>query len=210
MLDLIGRCGMIPVVKLYDADKAVLLAKALFAGGVDVIEITFRTDAAPDAIAAIVREVPEMTVGAGTVLTLDQLELAERSGAGFIVSPGLDKKLVRAAQSKGLAVIPGAVTPTEITAALDLGLSAVKFFPASVYGGAAALKALAAPFAGVRFVPTGGIDGSNAREYWRLPQVLAVGGTWMAPQALIETGGFREIEGLAAEAVRLRKGSGVC
>ncbi|MCL2003839.1 MAG: bifunctional 4-hydroxy-2-oxoglutarate aldolase/2-dehydro-3-deoxy-phosphogluconate aldolase [Oscillospiraceae bacterium] len=203
-------CGIVPVIKLSDAAKAPPLAKALLAGGVDVIEITFRTAAAPDAIAAIAKEVPGMTVGAGTVLTLSQLRAAKDAGAAFIVSPGLDADIVRAALADGLDVIPGAVTPTEIGQALSLGLTAVKFFPAQIYGGAAAVKALAAPFAGMKFVPTGGIDQGNAPDYWKLPQVLAVGGTWMAPERLIDAGDFGAVERLARDAVNLRKGLGIC
>ncbi|MDR0293300.1 MAG: bifunctional 4-hydroxy-2-oxoglutarate aldolase/2-dehydro-3-deoxy-phosphogluconate aldolase [Oscillospiraceae bacterium] len=208
MLERIKKCGMVPVVKLSDAAKAVPLARALLDGGVGVIEITFRTGAAPDAIAAIAGEVPGMLVGAGTVLTPEQLEVAQRAGARFIVSPGLDADIVQRARAHGLPVIPGAVTPTEICAALKLGLSVLKFFPAQVFGGTGALGALAAPFAGVEFIPTGGIDQNNAPDYWKLPRVLAVGGTWMAPGELIEAGDFDGIRRIAAEAARLRREAG--
>jgi 2-dehydro-3-deoxyphosphogluconate aldolase/(4S)-4-hydroxy-2-oxoglutarate aldolase len=200
----IERCGIVPVIKIKDAAKAAPLALALKNGGVGVVEITFRTAAAPDAIAAIAKEVPDMLVGAGTVLTQEQLKDAKDAGARFIVSPGLDAGIVRQAQAYRLPVIPGVVTPSEICAALNLGLTAVKFFPAANYGGAATVKALAAPFGGVRFVPTGGIDARNAEEYWKIPQVLAVGGSWMAPESLIDAGDFAAIERLAAEAAALR------
>lgn len=184
MLDKIKHCGIVPVVAPDDAAKAVPFAKALLAGGIDVIEIAFRTAAAPDAVAAICANVPEMTVGAGTVLTLDQLAQAKSAGARFIVSPGLDAEIVQSAQKSGLEIIPGAVTPTEITQALKLGVNTVKFFPARIYGGAAAIKALSAPFAGVKFMPTGGIDQTNAESYLKLPQVIAVGGSWTAEEAV--------------------------
>jgi 2-dehydro-3-deoxyphosphogluconate aldolase/(4S)-4-hydroxy-2-oxoglutarate aldolase len=203
-------CGIIPVIKLNDTAKAVPLACALKAGGVNVIEVTFRTPVAAEAIAAITREVPDMFVGAGTVLTIGQLIAAKNAGARFIVSPGLDAEIVRAAQKDGLTVIPGAVTPTEVMAALKLGLTTVKFFPAQLYGGAEAVKALGAPFSGVKFIPTGGIGQHNAPGYWALEQVTAVGGTWMAPEQAIDTGDFDRIECLTAEAVRLRKGVRVC
>jgi 2-dehydro-3-deoxyphosphogluconate aldolase/(4S)-4-hydroxy-2-oxoglutarate aldolase len=204
------EAGIIPVIKLQDASKAVPLARALLAGGIDVIEITFRTGAAAQAIAAIAAEAPDMTPGAGTVLTPDHLQAAKDAGARFIVSPGLDADIVKAAQSYGLTVIPGAVTPTEITAALKLGLKTVKFFPAQIYGGASAIKSLAAPFSDIKFIPTGGIGQSSAPEYWKIPQVLAVGGTWMAPERLIEAGDFSAIERMAADAVKLRKGLASC
>ncbi|MDR0325572.1 MAG: bifunctional 4-hydroxy-2-oxoglutarate aldolase/2-dehydro-3-deoxy-phosphogluconate aldolase [Oscillospiraceae bacterium] len=210
MLDAIGRCGIVPVIKITDVAKAVPLARALLTGGVGVIEVTFRTAAAPEAIAAIARKVPEMLVGAGTVLTPEQLAAAKDAGARFIVSPGLDADIVKKAQADGLTVIPGVVTPSEICAALKLGLTALKFFPAQTFGGAAAIKALAAPFAGVRFVPTGGIGQNNAPDYWKIPQVLAVGGTWMAPEHLIDQGDFDTIERMAAEAARLRRECGAC
>ena len=210
MLDAIAAAGIVPVVKISDAAKAAPLARALLSGGVGVIEVTFRTAAAAGAIAAIAREVPEMLVGAGTVLTRDQLSAAKTAGARFIVSPGLDADVVSQAQKDGLTVIPGAVTPTEICAALKLGLSVVKFFPAQIFGGPAAVKALAAPFAGVRFVPTGGVDHTNAPEYWKIPQVLAVGGTWMVNERSIDAGDFGAVERAAAEAAALRKGRRTC
>ncbi|MDR1691921.1 MAG: bifunctional 4-hydroxy-2-oxoglutarate aldolase/2-dehydro-3-deoxy-phosphogluconate aldolase [Oscillospiraceae bacterium] len=205
MFDTIAKIGIVPVIKIDEAGKAAPLARALRNGGVSVIEITFRTAAAPDAITAIAREVPDMLIGAGTVLTLGQLRAARDAGARFIVTPGLDSEIVAAAQNYALPIIPGVVTPTEVTAALKLNLSVLKFFPASNFGGAATVKALSAPFQGVRFVPTGGIDARNAGEYWALPQVLAVGGSWMAPETLIRAGDFDAIERLTREAAELRK-----
>lgn len=205
MFSIIEKCGIVPVIKIKDASKAVPLARALLAGGVGVIEITFRTDAAPDAIAAIAEQVPEMLVGAGTVLTAKQLSDAKQAGARFVVAPGFDADIVTRAQSAGMPIVPGVVTPTEVSAVLKLGLSVVKFFPAESFGGASTVKALAAPFAGLRFIPTGGIGEGNVSQYWKLSQVLAVGGTWMAPERLIDENDFAQIEKMTAEAVRLRE-----
>ena len=201
----IQACGLVPVIKLADASAAAPLAEALLAGGVDVIEITFRTAAARASIESITRTVPGMLVGAGTVLNLQQLNKAKDAGAKFIVSPGLDPAIIRAAQEAGLAVLPGAVTPTEIITGLNLGLDTFKFFPAENYGGLSTIKALCAPFGDIRIIPTGGISEKNAADYWKFGKILAVGGSWMAPEELIARGDFTEITRRTKEAVALMK-----
>ena len=207
MFDKIQACGIVPVIKLTDAAKAVPLSKALLKGGVNLIEITFRTAAAPEAIARVAADCPDMIVGAGTVLTQAQLETAQKSGAKFVVSPGFDPSVVKAALGMKMPILPGVVTPTELCAGLALGLEVFKFFPAENYGGASTIKSLAAPFSGISFVPTGGISEKNACDYWKLKCVLAVGGSWMAPEALIEAGDFDEIARRTEEAVNLMKKS---
>ncbi len=191
---------ILPVVVLNDAARASALGEALVVGGIPVAEVTFRTDAAVDAIRAMSSN-SELLVGAGTVLTSGQVDRAAEAGARFIVSPGFSLEVVRRAQEYGLPVFPGAVTPTEIIAALDAGLTTLKYFPANTYGGPAALKALGAPFPRVRFIPTGGVSPENVAEYLALPNVAAVGGSWMVPAPAIHAGDFRTIERLCREAV---------
>lgn len=195
---------LVPVVVLDDAGDAAGLAEALVAGGLPVAEVTFRTSAAAEAIAIMAKR-GDMLVGAGTVLTVKQVDEAVEAGAGYIVSPGLSKAVVRHCQKIGVPVLPGAVTATEITRALDLGLSTVKFFPAETSGGAAAIKALSAPFGGVKFVPTGGIGPKNVGEYLALDCVSAIGGSWMVPSALVREQKFEEIAQLTRDAVALVK-----
>lgn len=190
---------IVPVVVITNADRAVALGEALVAGGIPVAEVTFRTDAAPEAIRRMSANA-DLLVGAGTVLSVAQVELAADAGARFIVSPGFNADVVRRAQQFGLPVFPGAVTPSDIMAALDLGLTILKFFPAHVYGGPAALKALGAPFGRVRFIPTGGVTASNLGEYLSLPNVAAVGGSWMVPGNAIDAGDTATIEQLCREA----------
>ncbi len=199
----IEQCGIVPVIVLNDAARAVPLAKALLAGGIGVIEITFRTAAAREAIARIAAEVPAMLVGAGTILTLEQLDAAIAAGARFLVSPGLDADLVRAAQARDITILPGAVTPSEIMQGLKLGLDVFKFFPAENYGGLATIKALAAPFGKIRFMPTGGVSEKNVSDYLKNPKIAAVGGSWMAPGDLIDAGDFAEIQRRTEQAVAL-------
>lgn len=196
----LGQNRIIPVVVIEQAQRAAELGDALVAGGIPVAEVTLRTAAGIDAIAAMA-ENPDLLVGAGTVLTAEQVDRAVDAGAKFIVSPGLNPKVVERALARGVDVIPGAVTPTEITAALELGLTTLKFFPANVYGGAAALKALGAPFGGVSFVPTGGVSASNLHDYLALGNVVAVGGSWMVPASAINAGDFEAIRRLCTEAV---------
>jgi 2-dehydro-3-deoxyphosphogluconate aldolase/(4S)-4-hydroxy-2-oxoglutarate aldolase len=199
----ISECGIVPVIVLNDASKAVPLARALLAGGINVMEITFRTAAARDSIAAVSREVPEMIVGAGTVITVAQMDAAIAAGARFLVSPGLDTELVEAASQRNCPLLPGAVTPSEIMTGLKLGVQVFKFFPAENYGGLATLKSLGAPFAGISFVPTGGISAKNVVPYLENKRIMAVGGSWMAPANLIDAGDYAAIEALTKEAVEL-------
>ena len=197
---LVTDCRIVPVVVINQADRATSLGEALIAGGLPVAEVTFRTDAAPEAIRRMSADA-NLLVGAGTVLSVAQVDQAVDAGAQFIVSPGFSADVVRRAQHHGLPVFPGAVTPTEIMAALDLGLTTLKFFPANVYGGAAALKALGAPFPQVSFMPTGGISLANLADYLSLPNVAAVGGSWMVPAGAIEAGDTATIQQLCVEAI---------
>ena len=194
------HAGVVPVVVLDDAKDALPAARALLAGGVDVMEITFRTAAAADAIRAVSEGCPEMLVGAGTVVTLDQCRQALECGAKFIVSPGFDPEVVSWCAERSVPITPGCVTPTEIMAAGRLGVNVVKFFPAGVYGGLKAMKALSAPFGGVRFIPTGGVDAKNLKEYLEAPFVHAVGGSWLCPKKEIAVGNFDAITALCREA----------
>jgi 2-dehydro-3-deoxyphosphogluconate aldolase/(4S)-4-hydroxy-2-oxoglutarate aldolase len=204
-LDNIQACGLIPVVQIDDAETALPLARALLEGGAGCVEITFRTAAAEESIRRVSGELPGILVGAGTVLTRAQLSAARWAGAGFIVSPGLDPALVKEALEAGLTVLPGVLTPTEIITGLNLGLTAFKLFPAESCGGLKTLRALSAPFGGVRFVPTGGIGEKNAADYWKSDRVLAVGGSWMAPPELIRGRDFAEITRRTRQAVALMR-----
>lgn len=194
--------GIVPVVVLEDAKDAVPTARAMVAGGIDVMEITFRTAAAADSIRAVAAEVPEMLVGAGTVVNLEQCKLAVECGAKFIVSPGYDEEVVAWCCDNGVAVCPGCVTPTEIMMALKHGLKVLKFFPANVYGGLSAIKALAGPFGGVKFIPTGGVNLQNVGEFIADSHIHAVGGSWVCPKADIAAHNFDKITQLCAEARR--------
>jgi len=200
VLERMANAGVVPVVVLDDAKDAIATANAMLAGGIDVMEITFRTAAAPDAIKAVAENCPDMLVGAGTVLNLEQCKLAVSMGAKFIVSPGFDAEVVAWCVENNIAVTPGCVTPTEIMAAIKLGLKVIKFFPANVYGGLNAMKNLAAPFVGIKFLPTGGVNAQNLREYIDAPFIHAVGGSWVCPKADIAAGNFEKITALCAEA----------
>ena len=200
ILERLRNSIVVPVVVLDRVEDAVPTAKALIAGGVDVMEITFRTAAAADSIAAVAESCPDMLVGAGTILNLDQCKLAIEKGAKFIVSPGFDAEVVSYCVENGIAVCPGCVTPTEIMAALKLGLKVVKFFPANVYGGLTAMKNLSAPFGGVKFLPTGGVNTENIKEYFSAPFIHAVGGSWICPKADIAAGNFEKITQLCLDA----------
>lgn len=191
--ELLEGAGIIPVVVVEDVSRAVPTAEALLAGGVRTMEITFRTACAADAIRAVARNVPDITVGAGTVLTIDQARIAIQAGARFIVSPGFDDHVVAYCVSEGIPVIPGCVTPTEIMRALSQGLTIVKFFPANIYGGLPAMKALAGVFRNIRFVPTGGIDPDDIGTYLSQPYIFAVGGSWLCTSADIAEGNFERI-----------------
>ena len=187
------------------AEDAVPLAEALFAGGLKVMEITFRTAAAAEAIRLIRQKVPRMAIGAGTLLTPDQVQEAIDVGAQFGVSPGLNEAVLNAAGERDLPFFPGVMTPTEIDHALNLGWKHLKFFPAEPAGGAAMLKALAAPFAhtGVKFVPTGGINAATLPNYLTIPQVAAVAGSWMGERKLIQEKAWSKITALTAEALKV-------
>jgi 2-dehydro-3-deoxyphosphogluconate aldolase/(4S)-4-hydroxy-2-oxoglutarate aldolase len=177
---------VLPVVVTDDPDCAASLGDALVAGGLPLAEVTLRTPAAPDVIRALVQR-GDILVGAGTVLTVAQVDTAVDAGAAFIVSPGLSRAVIERCFERGVPPIPGAVTATEVQAALELGVNTVKFFPAESAGGANAISALAAPFAGMSFVPTGGINASNLDSYLALPSVVAVGGSWMVPRDLVRS-----------------------
>ena len=197
---------VVPVVVLDKVEDAVPTAKAMAAGGVDTMEITFRTACAPEAIKAVAENCPEVLVGAGTILNLDQCKLAIEMGAKFIVCPGFSDEIVGYCVANGIPVAPGCVTPTEIMAALKHGLKMVKFFPANVYGGLNAMKNLAAPFVGLKFLPTGGVNAGNIKEYIDAPFIHAVGGSWVCPKADINAGNWEKITNLCIEARKAAKG----
>ena len=197
--------GIVPVVVLNNVEDAVPLAEALLKGGIDFMEITFRTECAAECISVISREVPDMTVGAGTVLNVGQAKLAVERGAKFIVSPGLDEDTVKWALENDIPVIPGTVTPTEIMKAISLGLKVVKFFPADVYGGIKAIKALSAPFGQVKFLPTGGVSEANLNEFAANKSVIAVGGSWVCKKDDIINHDWEKITMLSGNAVRIIK-----
>jgi len=201
VLNKISLVGIVPVVKITDVEKAVPLAKALCEGGIPVAEITFRTAQAEEAIARITKELPDMLVGAGTVLTTEQADRAVKAGARFIVSPGLNPKVVEHCLKIGIPIAPGCSTPSDIEQALKFGLEVVKFFPAEASGGIKMLKALSGPYGNVRFMPTGGIDANNINEYLSFSKVLACGGSWMVPENLITAGSLDKITSLAREAM---------
>ncbi len=202
VLSRLGRARLVPVVVLDDAAHADALAGALVAGGLPVAEVTFRTAAAQESIHAMSAR-DDILVGAGTVLTAAQVDQAVAAGAAFVVSPGLSRAVVERCHEHGVLALPGAVTATEVQAAIELGLTTVKFFPAGTSGGAAAIAALAAPFGDIRFVPTGGIGPKNLHEYLDLSAVLAVGGSWMVPRDRVAAGDFEGISRLTSEAVAL-------
>ena len=197
---------VVPVVVLDKAEDAVPTAKAMAAGGVDTMEITFRTACAPEAIKAVAENCPEVCVGAGTILNLEQAKLAVQMGAKFIVSPGFSDEVVGWCVENGIPVAPGCVTPTEIMAALKHGLKMVKFFPANVYGGLNAMKNLSAPFVGVKFLPTGGVNNDNIKEFIDTPFIHAVGGSWVCPKADVVAGNWDKITQLCIDARKAAKG----
>ena len=205
MNETIQGFGLVPVVVLNDARDAVPLAKALCEGGLPVAEVTFRTDAAEESIRRIAEAFPEMLVGAGTVLTTDQVDRAVAAGAKFIVSPGFDPEIVDYCLSKEIPIYPGVVTPSELAQAVKRGLKVVKFFPAEAYGGVNTIKALAAPYPMVKFMPTGGVNLKNLKNYLECDKITACGGSWMVKGDLIKAGAFDEIRTLTADAVALAK-----
>ena len=196
----LAACGVVPVVVIEHAQDAVPTAEAMVAGGINVMEITFRTAAAADAIKAVSQQCPDMLVGAGTVITLEQCKTAVECGAKFIVAPGYDDDVVSWCVENNIPVTPGCVTPTEVMAAMKHGLKVMKFFPANVYGGLGALKALAGPFGGVKFIPTGGVSAANLAEFIKSPYIHAVGGSWVCPKAEISAHNFEKITALCREA----------
>jgi 2-dehydro-3-deoxyphosphogluconate aldolase / (4S)-4-hydroxy-2-oxoglutarate aldolase len=197
----IGLTGIVPVVAIDDANNAVPLARALMDGGIPCIEITFRTNAARDAMRQISAGVPEMLMGAGTVLTVEQVATAVECGAKYIVSPGLNRKVVEYCLGRNIPVTPGVATPTEVEVAIELGLEVVKFFPAEAMGGLSYLNAIGAPYKAMKFIPTGGIDEALLLSYLKSPRVHACGGSWMVKSDLIAAGKFEEIKNLSAKAV---------
>ncbi len=202
ILQQIGACRLVPVIALHDAAQAAPLGEALVAGGLPCAEVTFRTAAAAESI-RIMAENTDLLVGAGTVLTIDQVKQAVDSGAKFMVSPGFNPKVVGYCVDHDIPITPGTSNPTDIEMALEFGLDVVKFFPAEAFGGLKTLKAISAPYSAVRFIPTGGISESNLQSYLAFPKVLACGGSWMVPNALISDGRFEEVAGLVSRAVTL-------
>ena len=201
----IGTTGIVPVVVLNKVSDAEPLAEALIKGGLPCAEVTFRTDAAEESIRAISKKFPEMFVGAGTVLTIAQVDRAIGAGAKFIVSPGLNPKVVDYCVKKGYPITPGIMTPSELEAALGFGLDVVKFFPAENAGGLKMIKAMSAPSTMMKFMPTGGINATNVRDYLACDKILACGGSWMVKGDLINAGNFAEIEKLTREAAAIVK-----
>ncbi len=199
----VAACGVVPVVVLEDAEQAVPTAKALLKGGINAMEITFRTSAAKASIAKVAAEVPEMIVGAGTVVNVEQLHDAVEAGAKFVVSPGSDAEVISEAMKLGVPITPGVVTPSEIMMGLKLGVKVFKFFPAESYGGLKTIKALSGPFPQIKFLPTGGINQGNAAEYYKNPKILAVGGSWMVTKDMIAAGDFDGIAEKSAAATAL-------
>lgn len=201
----IAQYGVVPVVVLNDAKDAEPLADALVEGGLACAEVTFRTAAAEESIRRMSAKYPEMLVGAGTVLTTEQVDRAVNAGAKFIVSPGFDPEIVDYCLSKQIPIFPGCVTPSEIAQAVKRGLKVVKFFPAEQYGGVSTIKALAAPYTMVKFMPTGGVNAKNLKDYLGCDKIIACGGSWMVKGDMIKAGEFDKIKAMTEEAVNLVK-----
>lgn len=203
MQEQLQKFGVVPVVVLNNAKDALPLAKALIEGGLPCAEVTFRTEAAEESIRKMAEKYPEMLVGAGTVLTIEQVDRAVNAGAKFIVSPGFDPEIVDYCLSREIPIFPGCVTPSEVAQAVKRGLKVVKFFPAEQYGGVSTIKALAAPYTMVRFMPTGGVSIKNLKDYLSCDKIIACGGSWMVKGDLIEAGEFDKIREMTKEAVIL-------
>lgn len=203
VLEQISKLGVVPVVVLNDAKDAAPLAKALCEGGLPCAEVTFRTAAAEESIRIMTTEFPEMLVGAGTVLTTEQVDRAVAAGAKFIVSPGFDPEIVDYCLEKGILVTPGTTTPSEVAQGVKRGLEVLKFFPAEQSGGVAMIKAMAAAYVNVKFMPTGGISAKNLADYLSCDKIVACGGSWMVKGDMIAAGEFDKIKELTAEAVKL-------
>ena len=205
VLEKIGKIGIVPVVVIEDAKDAEALGRALMEGGLPCAEVTFRTAAAEESIKIMAEKFPDMLVGAGTILTTEQADRAIAAGARFIVSPGTNPAVVQHCMEKGIPVTPGTCTPSEVETALSLGLQVVKFFPAESAGGLGFIKAIAAPYSGVKFMPTGGINAENVKDYLAYDKILACGGSWMVKGDLIKAGKFDEIKKLTKEAADIVK-----
>lgn len=205
ILEQLSKFGVVPVVVLNDAKDAEPLAKALCDGGLPCAEVTFRTAAAEESIRTMTEKYPEMLVGAGTVLTTEQVDRAVAAGAKFIVSPGFDPEIVDYCLEKEILVLPGCVTPSEVAQGVKRGLKILKFFPAEQYGGVATIKAMAAAYVGIQFMPTGGINPKNVKDYLACDKIFACGGSWMVKGDMIEAGEFDKIEALTKEAVAIIK-----
>lgn len=201
ILTAIGKVGLVPVIKIDDADKAVSLVKALADGGIPVAEVTFRTSCAAEAIANITKAMPDVLVGAGTVISIEQVKAAVAAGAKYIVSPGFDEEVVKYCIENDIPITPGCSNASEVAKATKLGLEVVKFFPAEAAGGLKVLKALAGPFPKMKFIPTGGIGPVNLNEYISFPKTLAVGGSWMVPGDLVANGDWAGITAIAKQAI---------
>lgn len=205
MQDQLQTFGVVPVVVLNEVKDALPLAKALIEGGLPCAEVTFRTEAAEESIRQMAAEYPEMLVGAGTVLTIEQVDRAVNAGAKFIVSPGFDPEIVDYCLSREIPIFPGCVTPSEVAQAVKRGLKVVKFFPAEQFGGVSTIKALAAPYTMVRFMPTGGVSAKNLKDYLSCDKIIACGGSWMVKGDMIKAGEFDKICEMTKEAVALAK-----
>lgn len=205
MIEKIQKLGVVPVVVLEDAKNALELGRALCEGGLPCAEVTFRTDTAEESIRIMVNEFPQMLVGAGTVLTVEQVNRAVAAGAKFIVSPGFDPEVVDYCLEKEIPVFPGCVTPSEVAEAVKRGLKVIKFFPAEQFGGVATIKALTAPYVGLKFMPTGGIGPKNLKSYLECEKIVACGGSWMVKGDLIKAGEFDRIKNLTAKAAAMVK-----
>ena len=200
-----GQYGIVPVVVLNDSKDAEPLADALCEGGLACAEVTFRTEAAAESIKIMSEKHPEMLVGAGTVLTVEQVDEAVAAGAKFIVSPGLNSEVVKYCLDKNIAITPGVVTPSEMELAIELGLNIVKFFPAEPSGGLSMIKAVSAPYTMLKFMPTGGINPGNVKEYLKSDKIFACGGSWMVKGDLVDAGDFDKIKELTKEAADIVK-----
>ncbi len=203
IIEKLSLAGLVPVIKVEDAQDAVPLCRALSDGGLPVAEITFRSEAAEESIRRVHAELPEVILGAGTVLSVEQVRRAVAAGASYIVSPGTNPAVVSHCVQNGIPVVPGCATPSDIEAALALGVSTVKFFPAEAMGGLKAVKALSAPYGAVRFLPTGGVNEGNLCEYLGFPKVVACGGSWMAPADAVAARDWERIRQLTRDAVSL-------
>ena len=199
------KIGIVPVVVLNDANDALPLGECLMEGGLPCAEVTFRTAAAEESIRKMAKAFPEMIIGAGTVLTTEQADRAIDAGSKFIVSPGFNPKVTEYVLKKGMPMTPGVCTPTEIEAAMSLGLDVLKFFPAEPSGGLKMIKAVCAAYVNLQFMPTGGINAENVRDYLKYDRIVACGGSWMVSGSLIKEGNFSEIRKLVAEAAAIVK-----